>query len=335
MLTNADQIDTNWPSITEEYAVGDPATSPPGKTFSCHFVDINDSPEHDATASARGGHHYASEACGNSGPQRHLRARIRRRLRKTRPSTPRRYAWAHWPTSCSRHSDAQNFGRKFKISYSGCAKIMPAAWRDMHDIGFNRQDRKKVEGKIEVEGFEVYVGGGLGSVASPSEARTAILFPPMRMLLPLAQSICARLRDGSARSRNRSQGADEVLDLAKLGMDEFQARLVAERASAVARRTRALSGTWPQIAAYEAFAEIKDEAAVEVRRRQWADRPPTPSWRAGSDTNVHPQQARLATWWRWSKSSCRSATLALSRCERLDRPVRVKFHRQEHDPNQR
>ena len=60
------------------------------------------------------------------------------------------------------HRDTQDFGRKFKIAFSGC-RDEACALVSMHDLG----GVAKIEnGK---RGFELYVGGGLGAV--PHQAK--------------------------------------------------------------------------------------------------------------------------------------------------------------------
>ena len=60
------------------------------------------------------------------------------------------------------HPDAQNFGRKFKIAFSGCRQEA-CGLVNMHDMGAIAATRVE-DGKIN-RGFELYVGGGLGAVA--------------------------------------------------------------------------------------------------------------------------------------------------------------------------
>ena len=57
------------------------------------------------------------------------------------------------------HPDTQDFGRKFKIAFSGC-KHEACGLVSMHDLGGIAKTRV-VDGK-EKRGFELYVGGGLG-----------------------------------------------------------------------------------------------------------------------------------------------------------------------------
>ncbi len=63
------------------------------------------------------------------------------------------------------HPDARDFGRKFKIAYSGCENDTSGCGRAMmHDLGFVAAVREG-DGR-EQRGFRVVVGGGLGPVHS-------------------------------------------------------------------------------------------------------------------------------------------------------------------------
>ncbi len=120
------------------------------------------------------------------------------------------------------HKDTQNFGRKFKVSFSGCAENA-CALAMLHDIGYVAKVR---EGK---RGFEVYVGGGLGSV--PNQAKLFAEFMPEEELLPFSQAVSrvfARL--GEKKNRNTARLKFVVN---KLGIEEFK-RVVLEERQALA-----------------------------------------------------------------------------------------------------
>jgi len=116
------------------------------------------------------------------------------------------------------HKDTQNFGRKFKVSFSGCAENA-CALAMMHDIGYVAKVR---DGK---RGFEVFVGGGLGSV--PNQAKLFAEFMPEEELLPFSQAVSrvfARL--GEKKNRNTARLKFVVN---KLGIDEFKRVVLEER----------------------------------------------------------------------------------------------------------
>lgn len=118
------------------------------------------------------------------------------------------------------HDDVQDFGRKMKIAFSGCAHEACGLVK-MHDIGYLARV-KQVEGEA-VRGFTIYVGGGLGTV--PHQAKALYDFVTEDEILPLSQAISrvfARL--GEKKNRNRARLKFLV---SKLGVEEFR-RLVDE-----------------------------------------------------------------------------------------------------------
>ncbi|MGH7856126.1 MAG: nitrite/sulfite reductase, partial [Candidatus Binatia bacterium] len=121
------------------------------------------------------------------------------------------------------HPDCQDFGRKFKIAFSGCAQHA-CALVTMHDLGFIAVERKDANGK-PVRGFEVYVGGGLGTV--PYQAKLFDSFIPEEEILPTAQAI-ARVFARLGEKRNRARARIKFL-VAKLGIEEFRRLVLEER----------------------------------------------------------------------------------------------------------
>ena len=120
------------------------------------------------------------------------------------------------------HDDIQGFGRKFKISFSGCAGHA-CGLATIHDMGLIARVRE-VDGKKE-RGFEVVVGGGLGAV--PYQAKLYDTFVPEAELFPLALAICrvfARLGE----KRNRARARLKFV-VKKLGLDEFRRVVEEER----------------------------------------------------------------------------------------------------------
>jgi sulfite reductase (ferredoxin) len=143
------------------------------------------------------------------------------------------------------HPDTQNFGRKFKISFSGCAD-KPCALARIHDFGLIATTRE-VNGETK-RGFELYVGGGLGPV--PYQAKLFTDFLPEEELLPTAQAIgrvFARL--GEKKNRNRAR-MKFVVD--KLGIEEFK-RVVAEERAILPYDPR-WTGYLKDVATYEETA---------------------------------------------------------------------------------
>ena len=118
------------------------------------------------------------------------------------------------------HDDTLDFGRKFKIAFSGCAHN-PCGLTNFHDGGAIAKVR--VENGVTKRGFAYYVGGGLGSVPFPA----ALLdeFVPEEELLPISQAVC-RVFGRLGEKENRSRARIKFL-VKKLGIEEFR-RLVNE-----------------------------------------------------------------------------------------------------------
>src|SRR5918993_925069 len=176
-----------------------------------HFVHIDECPDIFRRLAAVG--ITSREACGNS--VRNVTACPLAGVCNTETFdvTPYAKACAFYLLG---HRDTQDFGRKFKIAFSGC-RDEACALVSMHDLGGIAAIK---DGK---RGFELYVGGGLGAV--PHQAKLMIEFLPEEELLPMARAIgrvFARL--GEKKNRNKARLKFVVQ---KLGIDEFR-RLVLE-----------------------------------------------------------------------------------------------------------
>ena len=118
------------------------------------------------------------------------------------------------------HPDCQDFGRKFKIAFSGCADEACGLVM-MHDLGaIARTDM--VDG-TPVHSFDVYVGGGLGT--TPHQAKLLADRVPLGELLPITQAV-ARVFARLGEKLNRNRARIKFL-VAGTGIEEFQ-RLVRE-----------------------------------------------------------------------------------------------------------
>ena len=183
-----------------------------------HFVHIQDTPDLMRRLAAVG--ITTQEACGNS--VRNVTACPLSGVCRTETFDVTPYARA-----CSKfllgHPDAQDFGRKFKIAFSGC-KHEACGLTNMHDMGAIAVVRQ-VDG-LEKRGFELYVGGGLGAV--PHEAKLFDEFVPAEELLPTAQAI-ARVFARLGEKTNRARARIKFL-IAKLGIEEFRKQVLEERA---------------------------------------------------------------------------------------------------------
>lgn len=180
-----------------------------------HFVHIEDTPDMFRRLAAVG--ITTREACGNS--VRNITACQFAGVCNTQSFDVTPYAHAMYEFLLG-HPDVQDFGRKFKIAFSGC-EDHPCGLVTFHDLGAVAIKRT-VDG-VEKRGFKVVVGGGLGAV--PVEAKVLADFCPEEELLPLSQAVSrvfARLGEKQSRARARIKF---LVD--KLGIDEFK-RLVQE-----------------------------------------------------------------------------------------------------------
>src|SRR6202166_4160540 len=124
------------------------------------------------------------------------------------------------------HPDCQNFGRKFKPSFSGCGQH-PCGLASMHDLGLIARERTE-NGERKL-GFEMLVGGGLGAV--PYQAKLFDSFIPPEELLPLAQAI-ARVFARLGEKKNRSRAQIKFL-IQDLGIEKFRELVLEERKTLV------------------------------------------------------------------------------------------------------
>ncbi|MEM9864829.1 MAG: nitrite/sulfite reductase, partial [Myxococcota bacterium] len=179
-----------------------------------HFVHIEETPDMHRRLASVG--ITTREACGNS--VRNVTACQFAGVCSTEGFDVTPYAEATHQFLLG-HPDVQDFGRKFKIAFSGCHDE-PCGLVTFHDLG---AVAKVEDGK---RGFKVVVGGGLGAV--PVEAKVLAEFCPEEELLPLAQAVCrvfARLGEKQSRARARIKFLVQ-----KTGIEEFRRLVDEERA---------------------------------------------------------------------------------------------------------
>lgn len=183
--------------------------------FQLHFVHIDDTP--DLMRRLAAVNITTREACGNV--VRNITACPLAGVchDETFDVTPYSHALAYFLLG---HDDTQDFGRKFKIAFSGCEQHACGLVK-MHDLGFLARTQT-VDGEVK-RGFTVFVGGGLGAI--PHQAKVLAEFVAEEDILCVAQAI-ARVfaRHGEKKNRNRARIKFLVADL---GIDEFR-RLVFE-----------------------------------------------------------------------------------------------------------
>ncbi len=120
------------------------------------------------------------------------------------------------------HPDVQNFGRKFKPTFSGCSKHA-CGLTAMHDLGYAAATRV-VDGKQE-QGFTFVVGGGLGAV--PHQAKLFDDFLPKEEVLPMAQAI-SRVFAKHGEKKNRAKARMKFL-IKDWGIEKFKSEVLEER----------------------------------------------------------------------------------------------------------
>ncbi len=176
------------------------------------------------------------------------------------------------------HPDAQDFGRKFKISLSGC-KQHPCGLSNMHDLGLI--GRIKNENGKETKGFEVYVGGGLGAV--PYNAKMLSEFVSEEELLPVIQAIC-RVYQKHGEKKKRHMARIKFL-VEKLGIDEF-IRMVFEEKEKLSYDPR-----WTSYLKDIEKADEKGHLSIENKQVDFSNASnEDPEFASFLETNVSPQR---------------------------------------------
>ena len=239
----------------EEYAVGVLHVTT-RQDFQCHFIDINDSPNMFRRLAEVG--ITTREACGNA--VRNVTCCPYAGVCGDEPFDVTSHAWA-MAYFLLRHPDAQNFGRKFKIAYSGCEDTACGLIR-LHDLGGIARV------KDGVEGFEVWVGGGLGAL--PYQAKKLHDFVPAEEMLPLAQAI-ARVFARDGEKTNRAKARIKFL-IEKIGFEEFAKRVAEERAKL------------PH--------DPRWEAEIEAARERYSDQPLKPPSELEIPADASPEMRR-------------------------------------------
>ena len=206
---NPDQMEV-LADIAEEYSVGVMHVTT-RQDFQCHYVHIENAPN--LMRRLASVNITTREACGNS--VRNVTACPYAGICRdeTFDVSPYARAMMHFMLG---HPDTMEFGRKFKIAFSGCAHHA-CGLTNMHDFAGLAviQDGKR--------GFKLYVGGGLGPV--PHEAKVIEEFVPEEELLPYSQAV-SRVFARLGEKKNRQRARIKFL-VAKLGIEEFR-RLVHE-----------------------------------------------------------------------------------------------------------
>ena len=158
------------------------------------------------------------EACGNT--VRNVTASPNAGIDPNEPFDVSPYAYETFRYFL-RNPICQDMGRKFKIAFS--SSDADTAFSYIHDIGLI----PKVQNQdgVEVRGFKVKVGGGLG--AQPMLAHTAAEFLPEDQLIPFIESVIRVFdRHGERVSRNKARMKYLIN---KIGFDAFMELVNQER----------------------------------------------------------------------------------------------------------
>jgi sulfite reductase (ferredoxin) len=213
---NTEQMDV-LAALAEDYSDGISHVTT-RQDIQLHFVHIDDTPDLMRRLAAVG--ITTREACGNS--VRNVTACPLAGVCKTETFDVSPYAEALMRFLLG-HPDVQDFGRKFKPAFSGCAHEA-CGLVNMHDLGLVAKT-KVVDGELK-RGFAYYVGGGLGAIPHPAQLFDE--FVPEEEILPLTQAV-SRVFARLGEKENRGRARIKFL-VAKLGIEEFRRIVLEERA---------------------------------------------------------------------------------------------------------
>jgi sulfite reductase (ferredoxin) len=214
---NASQLEV-MAELAEEYSDGI-AHVTTRQDFQLHYINIDDTPSIMRRLASAG--ITTREACGNS--VRNITACPYTGVCRDEVFDVTPYAHAMMKFLLG-HPDTQNFGRKFKPAFSGCAENA-CGLTNLHDLGLIAASRANPQTGKEEQGFQMVVGGGLGAV--PYNAKVFDSFVPVNELLPITQAI-ARVFARLGEKKNRSRARLKFL-VHDLGIEKFRELVLEER----------------------------------------------------------------------------------------------------------
>jgi sulfite reductase (ferredoxin) len=195
--------------IAEEYGSGNlHATT--RQDIQIHYVSLERTPE--LWARLERDDITLREACGNT--VRNITASSTAGIDPKEPFDVSPYAYELFRYFL-RNPICQELGRKFKIAFSSSEE--DTAFAFIHDIGFIPK-LKNENGKKEVRGFKVVIGGGLGSY--PHLAQTAFDFLEEQHILPYAEALL-RVFDRYGERKNRQKARMKFL-LDQFGLEKMR-----------------------------------------------------------------------------------------------------------------
>jgi len=192
------------------------------------------------------------EACGNT--VRNVTASPNAGIDPNEPFDVSPYAYeTFW--YFLRNPICQDMGRKFKIAFS--SSDADTAFSYIHDIGLI--PKVQIQDGVEVRGFKVKVGGGLG--AQPMLAHTAAEFLPEDQLIPFIESVIRVFdRHGERVSRNKARMKYLIN---KIGFDAFMELVNQERLANKSKSYVIDRNSIPQAEP----APVKEVPAVEIQNQ--------------------------------------------------------------------
>jgi sulfite reductase (ferredoxin) len=187
------------------------------------------------------------EACGNT--VRNVTASETAGIDPNEPFDVTPYADATF-SYLLRNPICQEMGRKFKISFSSSDEDTALSY--LHDLGFI--PKIKTEGKSEIRGFKVLLGGGLGS--QPRHGDVVYEFLPADQLIPFIEGVL-RVFDRHGERAKRMKARMKFL-INSLGVENFL-QLVEEEKGALNHASYPIS-----FEAYEAAQTLPNPEVPSV-----------------------------------------------------------------------
>jgi sulfite reductase (ferredoxin) len=223
-----------------------------------HYVSLDRTPE--LWAKLEQDDITLREACGNT--VRNVTASPTAGIDPEEPFDVSPYAQAFFEYFL-RNPICQEMGRKMKFSFS--SSDADTAFSFIHDLGFI--PKIKQINDVEVRGFKVVLGGGLG--AQPSLAHVVHEFLHEDLIIPYAEAVL-RVFDRYGERTNRNKARLKFL-VAKLGLEELTRLIEIEK---IANKIKSFkinreSIAQPQLAKTQEFSPItiEDQLAYQL----WLD----------------------------------------------------------------
>jgi sulfite reductase (ferredoxin) len=248
--------------VSDEYATGNLHITT-RQDIQIHFVSLDRTPQ--LWAELEEDDITLREACGNT--VRNVTASAMAGIDPKEPFDVSPYAHATFAYFL-RNPICQEMGRKFKIAFSSSED--DSAFAFMHDLGFI--PKVKIENGIEIRGFKVVIGGGLGS--QPYIADPVTDFMPVNQIIPFAESVLRVFdRYGERNKRHKARMKYLVQDI---GAEELIRLAEAERV-ALKNKTYEISTTEHETAVPQ-HGIFNAEITDPLKYQQWLK------------TNIYPQK---------------------------------------------